>query len=82
MRKIVLLILSTGWIVTLIASLYLNYMFLENEVYPVVYGTTSQLNSFPYIHAAKTLLHISLVWFCFVLIGWSAYFLKQVRQPQ
>lgn len=55
MRKVILLILSTGWIITLIASLYLNFAFLENEVYPVVYGAKPQLNSFPYIHAAKTL---------------------------
>ncbi len=79
MKKVTLLILSTGWIVTLIASLSLNFAFLENEVYPVIYETKSQINSFPYMRAAKTLLNITAAWFVFALIGWSAYFLKKVR---
>ncbi len=62
------LILSTGWIVTLLVLLYLNIAFLENEAYPIIYKAGSQLNSFPYIHAIKTLLNITAVWFCFVLI--------------
>jgi hypothetical protein len=74
MKKVVLLILSTGWVITLVASMYLNFAFLENEVYPAIYDAKSQINSFPYIYAARTLLNITAAWFCIVLIAWSAFF--------
>lgn len=79
MKKFALLILSTGWVFTLLVSLYLNIAFLENEVYSVIYETSSQLNSFPYGHAIKTLLNITTAWFVFVLFGWAMYFVKQAR---
>jgi hypothetical protein len=79
MKKVSLLILSTGWIVTLLVSQYLNVVFLENEVYPIIYDTETQLNCFPYIHAAKTLLNITAAWFGLAVVGWSIYLFKQSR---
>jgi hypothetical protein len=79
MKRVSLLILSTGWVVTLLISLYLNVVFLENEVYPIIYDTEGQLNSFPYIHAARTLLNITAAWFGLAVVGWSIYLLKQSR---
>jgi len=79
MKKVVFLILSTGWVFTLLIGLYLNVTFIENEVFPVIYETEVQLNSFPYIHTVKALLGITAIWFFFVLIGWSLYFIRQAR---
>ena len=79
MKKIFILIFSSGWVLTLLMSLYLIIAFLKNEVYPTIYGTQNQLNSFPYLEAVETLLSITLVWFILVLIGWSAYYIKNNR---
>lgn len=79
MKKILILIFSTGWVLTLLMSLYLIVAFLKNEVYPAIYDTHSQLNSFPYLQAVETLLSITLAWFILVLISWSIYHIKQNR---
>ncbi len=79
MKKTFILIFSTGWILTLLATMYLNIAFFKNEVYPLLYNSKGQLNSFPYIQAVETLLNITLVWFVLVLIAWTIYFIKKNR---
>ncbi len=78
MKKLFILIFSTGWVLTLLASMYLNISFLKNEVYPVLYKSKGQLNSFPYMQASETLLNITLVWFVLVLIAWVIYCVKKI----
>lgn len=77
MKKIFILVFSTGWVLTLLSSMYLNIAFIKNEIYPILYESNSQLNSFPYMKAVETLLSITLVWFVLVLILWSIYFAKK-----
>jgi hypothetical protein len=79
MKKIFILVFSTGWILTLLSSMYLNVAFIKNEVYPILYESKEQLNSFPYMQAVETLLGITLVWFILVLISWSIYFIRTNR---
>ncbi len=79
MKKALILLLSTGWVITLLVSLYLNIAFLKNEVYPIIYDSKSQLNSFPYLQAVEMLLNITLIWFVLVLIVWSIYYIRNNR---
>lgn len=70
---------STGWVFTLLGSMYLNVAFLKNEVYPILYENKGQLNSFPYMQAVESLLNITLTWVVLVLIAWSIYCIKKSR---
>jgi len=79
MKNIFMLLISTGWVFTLLASCYLVVIFLKNEVYPVIYNSKNQLDSFPYLQVVNILLNISFVWFILVLFGWSIYYLKKNR---
>lgn len=77
MKKSLVLLLSTGWIFILFLSLYFTTAFLRAEVSPIIYNTKQQLNSFPFLHEAQTMLTISFIWFVLVLIAWTVYFIKQ-----
>jgi hypothetical protein len=79
MKKTFILIFSTGWVLTLLGSMYFNIVFLKNEVHPILYESKGQLNSFPYVQAAETLFNITLIWFVLVLIAWSIYHIKKSR---
>ena len=79
MKKIVILFLSFGWVVTLILALFLIVSFIEAEIYPVLYQSEGQLNSFPYIEAVKNLLGISTIWFAGAVIGWSIHLFRKSR---
>ncbi len=79
MKKTFTLLFSTGWVLTLLSSMYLNIAFIKNEIYPILYENKGQLNSFPYMQAIETLLGITLIWFIIVLISWSIYFIRTNR---
>ena len=79
MKKVVILFLSFGWVVTLILALFFIVSFIEAEVYPVLYQSKEQLNSFPYIGTVKNLLGISAIWFAGAIIGWSIYLFRKNR---
>lgn len=79
MKKIFILIFSSCWVIPLLTALYLSIAFLKNEVYPIVYGSKGQLNSFPYLESVEILLHITLIWFVLVIFSWSIYYFKQSR---
>lgn len=77
MKKLIVLLLSSLWVLPLFLAIYLNLTFIENEVSPLVYGQETQLNSFPYISTAKQMLAVSVFMFISTLLAWSVYFVKQ-----
>jgi len=77
MKKVLILLFSSCWVIPLLAAFYLHIAFIKNEIYPIIYGGKSQLNSFPFLQSVEILLNISLVWFISVIILWSIYFIQK-----
>jgi hypothetical protein len=70
MKRILIFILSVGWLLPLWVSGFIMFQFLSGEVMPRLAGR-NPINSFPFIHFSAQAFTIACVWLAFAIVFWA-----------
>ena len=73
--KLVLFILSVGWLAPLWFSYVIFNDWLINDVFPVLYNEEKVLDSFPFYITADIFFKIGFAWLVLVVFSWAYYFI-------
>ena len=76
MKKIILILLSAGWVVPLYLSI-LNIIRWGTAESSQTLGGDTQLNSFPFLHYSEQSLTIACVWLLAVLVYWLVKYVRK-----
>jgi len=72
MKKIILFVVSVGWLAPLWGHYLILHSWHTSEVIPRLNGDP-QLNSFPQYQFSQQLLWVAGIWFSVVFICWVGY---------
>lgn len=73
--KIIIFILSIGWLVPLWFSYLIFNDWLYYDLFPVLYDNKKELNSFPFYITADAFFKVGFFWLGLVVFSWVGYFL-------
>ena len=77
--KIVLWLVSVGWLAPLCLAAMCLWPWLETEVAPVVYtGKHRAVNSFPLLMYGQRLFWIGFIWGAVAVVGWVTFLVARL----
>jgi hypothetical protein len=70
MRRILIAILSAGWLLPLWLSAFTMFQYLSEEVWPRLAGR-QPINSFPFVEFSSQAFTVACVWLALVIVFWA-----------